>query len=171
MQEVFAKRRILGEAGVVSEEVLDAQGIAEAEPFLRKGLAGGLLVPDDGVIYPPVAASFSGRGTAQGAVLVRGRGCRFSGTWPCCTGGLILARRRACALASGAEISLLPFLPIQKRKGHLLITDRYPDMVRHQLAELGYLKSARIPLRIDSVCVQHRLTKFPEPTSFRLPRE
>ena len=34
-------------------EVLDAQALAEAEPNLRPGLAGGLLVPDDGVIYPP----------------------------------------------------------------------------------------------------------------------
>ena len=28
------------------------------------------------------------------------------------------------------------------RKGHLVITDRYPGFVRHQLVELGYLKSA-----------------------------
>jgi glycine/D-amino acid oxidase-like deaminating enzyme len=35
-----------------------------------------------------------------------------------------------------------PGLPMKKRKGHLAITDRYPDFVRHQLVELGYLKSA-----------------------------
>ena len=38
--------------------------------------------------------------------------------------------------------SLTPGLSIKKRKGHLLITDRYPNFVRHQLVELGYLKSA-----------------------------
>src|SRR6185503_17206787 len=27
-------------------------------------------------------------------------------------------------------------------KGHLVITDRYPQFLRHQLVELGYLKSA-----------------------------
>jgi glycine/D-amino acid oxidase-like deaminating enzyme len=32
---------------------------------------------------------------------------------------------------------------IKKRKGHLVITDRYPGFVSHQLVELGYLKSAR----------------------------
>jgi glycine/D-amino acid oxidase-like deaminating enzyme len=32
---------------------------------------------------------------------------------------------------------------ITKRKGHLVITDRYPGFVSHQLVELGYLKSAR----------------------------
>ena len=33
-------------------------------------------------------------------------------------------------------------VPVKKRKGHLVITDRYPGFVRHQLVELGYLKSA-----------------------------
>jgi len=33
-------------------------------------------------------------------------------------------------------------LNIKKRKGHLLITDRYPGFIKHQLVELGYLKSA-----------------------------
>ena len=31
---------------------------------------------------------------------------------------------------------------MKPRKGHLVITDRYPGFVRHQLVELGYLKSA-----------------------------
>jgi glycine/D-amino acid oxidase-like deaminating enzyme len=37
---------------------------------------------------------------------------------------------------------LTPGIAVRKRKGHLIITDRYPDFVRHQLVELGYLKSA-----------------------------
>jgi glycine/D-amino acid oxidase-like deaminating enzyme len=37
---------------------------------------------------------------------------------------------------------LTPGLNIKKRKGHLLITDRYPGFIKHQLVELGYLKSA-----------------------------
>jgi D-hydroxyproline dehydrogenase subunit beta len=31
---------------------------------------------------------------------------------------------------------------VQPRKGHLVITDRYPGFLHHQLIELGYLKSA-----------------------------
>ena len=31
---------------------------------------------------------------------------------------------------------------MKPRKGHLAITDRYPQFIRHQLVELGYLKSA-----------------------------
>jgi glycine/D-amino acid oxidase-like deaminating enzyme len=50
-------------------------------------------------------------------------------------------------------------LPIRKRKGHLVITDRYPGFVHHQLVELGYLKSAH-SVSSDSVAfnVQPRQT-------------
>jgi glycine/D-amino acid oxidase-like deaminating enzyme len=50
-------------------------------------------------------------------------------------------------------------LPVKKRKGHLAITDRYPGFVRHQLVELGYLKSAH-SITTDSVAfnVQPRKT-------------
>jgi glycine/D-amino acid oxidase-like deaminating enzyme len=46
-------------------------------------------------------------------------------------------------LAAGARsTALLPELPLQPKKGHLAITDRYPGFLRHQLVELGYIKSA-----------------------------
>ena len=53
----------------------------------------------------------------------------------------------------------MPGLEIRKRKGHLVITDRYPNFLRHQLVELGYLKSAH-SLTADSVAfnVQPRRT-------------
>lgn len=37
---------------------------------------------------------------------------------------------------------LFPGIDVRPRKGHLLITNRYPGFVHHQLVELGYLKSA-----------------------------
>jgi glycine/D-amino acid oxidase-like deaminating enzyme len=54
---------------------------------------------------------------------------------------------------------LLPGLPVRKRKGHLVITDRYPHFVHHQIVELGYLKSAH-SLGKDSVAfnIQPRQT-------------
>ena len=54
---------------------------------------------------------------------------------------------------------LLPGLPIVPRKGHLVITDRYPGFLRHQVIELGYLKSAHALTR-ESVAfnVQPRRT-------------
>jgi glycine/D-amino acid oxidase-like deaminating enzyme len=54
---------------------------------------------------------------------------------------------------------LTPGLEVRKRKGHLVITDRYPKFLRHQLVELGYLKSAH-SLTADSVAfnIQPRKT-------------
>jgi glycine/D-amino acid oxidase-like deaminating enzyme len=46
------------------------------------------------------------------------------------------------AAGAGAPL-LMPALPIVPRKGHLVITDRYPGFLRHQVIELGYLKSAQ----------------------------
>jgi glycine/D-amino acid oxidase-like deaminating enzyme len=72
-------------------------------------------------------------------------------------GSKIIADR--IVLATGTECDLLPALQIQKRKGHLVITDRYPGFVRHQLVELGYLKSAHKSME-DSVAfnIQPRKT-------------
>ena len=54
---------------------------------------------------------------------------------------------------------LTPGINIKPRKGHLVITDRYPGFIRHQLVELGYLKSAHV-VTSDSVAfnVQPRRT-------------
>ena len=54
---------------------------------------------------------------------------------------------------------LTPGLDVKKRKGHLLITDRYPNFLKHELVELSYLKSAH-SLTSDSVAfnIQPRRT-------------
>ena len=49
----------------------------------------------------------------------------------------------AVVLANGIQATdLCPELPIEAKKGHLLITDRYPTTVTHTLVELGYVTSA-----------------------------
>ena len=55
--------------------------------------------------------------------------------------------------------ALTPELPVAPRNGHLVITDRYPGFLRHQVVELGYLKSAHTLTR-ESVAmnVQPRTT-------------
>jgi len=160
MQEVFRKQKFYSERGVVVE-VLDEQALAEAEPSLRRGLAGGLRVPGDSVIYPPCAAQFFvDRAIARGAKLFVGQavetltreGVRLR------DGSLISAGLVVNATGSWAT-ELTPRLSVKKRKGHLVITDRYPGFLRHQLVELGYLKSAH-SLTSDSVAfnIQPRKT-------------
>jgi glycine/D-amino acid oxidase-like deaminating enzyme len=145
----------------VRAEILDARALAQAEPHLRAGLTGGLLVPDDAVIYPPCAAKFLlTRAQARGGRVEIGRrvveieseGVRLEdGT-----------RFPAAVIvnATGSAASLLTRgAPIRPRKGHLVITDRYAGFLRHQLVELGYLKSAH-SVAADSVAfnVQPRPT-------------
>src|SRR5690348_1673776 len=57
MLEVKRKRDFYTQRGV-KVEMLDSAEVAAAEPNLRPGLAGGLRVPDDAVLYPPCAAAF-----------------------------------------------------------------------------------------------------------------
>lgn len=143
MQEVHRKSEYYRRHSVPTE-ILDTDALGRLEPGLRKGLAGGLLVHEDGVLYPPCAARyFLELAQAAGARLVVGT--------PIAKLGHGVVR-----LMDGTEFSadlivnatgawapeLTPGLSIRKRKGHLAITDRYPGFVHHQLVELGYLKSA-----------------------------
>jgi D-hydroxyproline dehydrogenase subunit beta len=160
MEEVRRKESFYGERGV-AVEVLDRQALEEAEPNLRKGLAGGLRVPLDSVIYPPCAARFLiekaqrsqaelRQGQAVTAVLDDGLQLRDG------------SRLKAAVLVNAAGAwspELTRGLQVQKRKGHLVITDRYANFARHQLVELGYLKSAH-SVSSDSVAfnIQPRKT-------------
>jgi glycine/D-amino acid oxidase-like deaminating enzyme len=49
---------------------------------------------------------------------------------------------RAVSATGPWSPELTPGLPVRTRKGHLVITDRHPGFVHHQIVELGYLKSA-----------------------------
>jgi glycine/D-amino acid oxidase-like deaminating enzyme len=131
------------------------------EPNLAPGFAGGLLVLEDGVVYPPaVALELARKARTLGASILLGRAITRLGQ-----GRLVLddgaeVHAARIVLALGADsVRLRPDLPIRKRKGHLVITDRYPGFVHHQLVELGYLKSAH-SFSTDSVAfnVQPRQT-------------
>jgi glycine/D-amino acid oxidase-like deaminating enzyme len=144
----------------VAVEVLDADALREAEPQLRHGLVGALRVPGDRVVYPPAAARhFLQRAQAAGASVELD--ARVDALAP----GRVSCRRRwreadVVVNAAGPEAPrLTPGLPIVPRKGHLVITDRYPGFLRHQVVELGYLKSAHT-LTAESVAmnVQPRKT-------------
>jgi D-hydroxyproline dehydrogenase subunit beta len=160
MAEVRRKEKFYAERGVKTE-ILDAQSLAEAEPNLRPGLVGGLRVPGDSVIYPPCAAQFFvDQATAKGAELFLGTAVEKiekSGVRLC--DGSTISAGLVVNSAGSASPSLTRGLEVKKRKGHLVITDRYPNFVRHQLVELGYLKSAHT-LTAESVAfnVQPRKT-------------
>src|ERR1022692_4761300 len=69
MAEVRRKHDYYARLGVPAT-VLDSQALRRLEPNLRTGLAGGLLVTEDAVLYPPCAARFlMERAQKQGAKL------------------------------------------------------------------------------------------------------
>ena len=156
---VREKQRVYGDHGIISD-VVSAHTLAELEPNLRDGLSGGLLVPADGVVFPPgVAYWLLEQARAHGAVLRES--CRVDA---------VLDRAVRCGdevleadvivNAAGAEAAnLTPALSIVPRKGHLAITDRHPGFIRHQLVELAYVASAHA-MTHESVAfnVQPRVT-------------
>lgn len=159
MAEVKRKDHHYRERGVPTV-ILDSETLARIEPNVRPGMAGGLLVPEDAVVYPPCAAGFLlERAQSRGAQLVFGNVQEIGKGAVRLADGTRLSARFVVNAAGAWSASLNPTLDIKMRKGHLVITDRYPGFVRHQLVELGYLKSAH-SLTTDSVAfnIQPRQT-------------
>ena len=143
MVEVRRKENYYGQRGVPTE-VLDPETLERLEPNLRKGMAGGLLVSEDAVLYPPCAARvLVERAQAAGAkVHIGGSVSQLGGGMVRLADGTEFSGAAIVNAAGAWASALTPGLSVKKRKGHLAITDRYPGFVRHQLVELGYLKSA-----------------------------
>jgi len=137
----------------IRAEILDEAGLREAEPHLRAGLRGGLFVADDAVLYPPSAAQFLLALAPPNRIEIR-TGVEVRALDP--DGGVVLGdgtRIRAGLAVNAAGCwspCLTAGLPVKKRKGHLVVTHRYPGYVRRQIVELGYLKSAH-SVSLDSV--------------------
>ncbi|MEM1177041.1 MAG: FAD-dependent oxidoreductase [Acidobacteriota bacterium] len=143
----------------VEAEILGPRQLREAEPELRRDLVGALRIPGDSVVYPPAAVA---QLLEEAAAASRRRGCGYElrtgvrverveargadGATVSLAGGETLEVDGAVVASGLASLGLLPgaapTLRIRPRKGHLVITDRRPGFSRHQLVELGYLKSA-----------------------------
>ncbi|WP_206956466.1 NAD(P)/FAD-dependent oxidoreductase [Trinickia acidisoli] len=129
----------------VDAELLDAATLRECEPALAVPMAGALLVPDDAIVYAPRTAQWLLE-HSLGARNIRVRsGCEVtklaSGEARLANGEVVHGGLIVVANGLFAQ-RLVPWLPIVPKKGHLLITDRYPDYLHHQVLELGYIKSA-----------------------------
>lgn len=141
-------------------ELLGERQLREAEPELAPGLPGAMLLPEDRVIYQLGATRFLlGEAVRRGGELREH--CRVTALGPRCvetTDGVLEADVVVNAAGVWAP-RLTPELPIEPRKGHLVITDRYPGFCRRQVMEIGYQKSAH-EITPESVAfnVQPRIT-------------
>lgn len=138
-------------------QLVGARQLREREPLLREGLEGGLLIEGDGILYAPATARWmldnpSIRQRQARVSEVDGQRVRLDdGQW---------LGASAVVLANGIQATeLCPELPIEPKKGHLLITDRYPGKVTHTLVELGYVTSAHNASGASTACnIQPRPT-------------
>lgn len=142
-----AKEQWYSERGIAAS-ILDSAALRQAEPYLSEDLVGALHVPGDSVVYPPNAAlSMLDLAARAGATVTTGCDVRSVGASQAvlADGSRIQADAVVCA-AGNRTLDLLPHpIPgaaLRPRKGHLAITERYPGLLRHQVVELGYLRSA-----------------------------
>jgi glycine/D-amino acid oxidase-like deaminating enzyme len=160
MKEVRRKHEFYYSRGVESE-VLDQQSLREAEPNLSQHLIGGLIVRNDTVVYQLTATNFLiDRARLKGAKFFCGnRAIEITNTGVRLENGEKISASIVVNAAGANASDLSPQLHIRKRKGQLVITERYQHFVSHQLVELGYLKSAH-GANADSVAfnVQPRST-------------
>jgi glycine/D-amino acid oxidase-like deaminating enzyme len=145
IQQLRSQQTYYNQYGIATQ-LLDQDALCDAEPCLRKGVAGGLYVPDDAVIYPPAAACYLlAMAQSNGAMLLQG--CQVMAIGP--DGSIRLQGNQIIYAgiiinAAGCWASQLDRqLPIIKRKGHLAVTDRSGAVLRHQVVEVSYLQSVR----------------------------
>jgi glycine/D-amino acid oxidase-like deaminating enzyme len=144
MDAVREKELVYREHGIRCEVLAPAR-LAELEPNLRSGLAGGLFVPGDAVLYPPRAALWLlDDARAHGAAIREGCAVDEITSHAVRCDHEMLEADVIVNAAGTLSARLTPELPILPRKGHLAITDRAPGFCRHQLVELGYLTSAHV---------------------------
>jgi glycine/D-amino acid oxidase-like deaminating enzyme len=150
MTEVRRKCEVYRSAGLACE-VLDSVALGEAEPKLTRPLAGALRVLGDGVVYPQAAAQFLLQGVAdRGGLFTDCNVVSIIGNEVLLGDRTRISAGHIVNAAGCAAPELTPGIVMRKRKGHLILTDRYPGFLRHQVVELGYLKSAH-SVTADSV--------------------
>jgi len=133
-------------SGVVAEHV-PGDRLAEHEPYIAPGLAGGFWYPQDAQVMPALATArllkASGArlrlGSAVTGLLVSSggavRGVRT-------TSGEIPARFVVNAAGFGAAAVAAMVgstLPVQPRRGFVLVTEPLPPMVRHKVYSAAYV--------------------------------
>lgn len=134
------------DAGVDALSV-DAERLHTLEPHLAPGLAGGVLYPQDAQVMPALAAAHLIR--ASGARLETGRTVTGVLRGPGATVRGVRTDRgeiHAPAVVNaagtwGGEVAALAGvgLPVLPRRGHVLVTEPLPRMVRHKVYAADYV--------------------------------
>ncbi len=135
-------------AGVVAH-ALDAATLREEEPYLAHDVAGAALFPGDAQVQPMLASAALVRAArARGAILLTHTTVRSierdnKGAIRGVTADAHYIETPRVIVAAGPwsrEIAALAGinLPIQPRKGHIVVTEPLPRLIRHKVLEASY---------------------------------
>lgn len=142
MAGVLAKQELYQSYDIPCQPI-NSKELYRLEPNVRPGLEGGFLVPGDSVVYPPSSAAYLlTQAEKLGTTLVRGQAADLVPGGLKLADGTTLKAENVVVAGGWHSKKLLPELPMRAKKGHLVITDRYPDFVKHQLVEMAYIKNA-----------------------------
>lgn len=143
-REALRKAEYFRQRGVATAS-LDQQALRDCEPLLAPDLLGGLLVPDDAIIYPPHAAKyFLDEAVICGASYINAEVQSIAGNTVMLTDLSVWQAAHIVVCAGNQAAELVADIPLQRKKGHLAITDRAAPLLSHQLIELGYIKNAHL---------------------------
>ncbi|MCI4366032.1 MAG: FAD-binding oxidoreductase [Thermoplasmata archaeon] len=142
--EARHKQARLEREGIPST-LLGPDELSKAEPALRPGLEGGLLVPGDGRLDPVAATEFLlGETVRFGGTIYAGQGATGIEEGTVLRGKQASLTAETVLIAAGVDSGrLLKEIPVRPRKGQLLRIEPMPLSLDHQLVELGYGASIR----------------------------
>jgi D-hydroxyproline dehydrogenase subunit beta len=143
LRELGGRQRAAG-VEVIS---LDEASLRDAEPHLAPGLAGGAFYPQDSQVQP-MRAAMAYLARAGGPGVTRAEAVRLERAPG--SPGLRLVTNRGRVTAPvvvnaagpwGGEVArrLGSDLPVRPRRGHILVTEPLPPLVRHKVYECDYL--------------------------------
>jgi glycine/D-amino acid oxidase-like deaminating enzyme len=135
-------------AGVRTQRITAAE-LPELEPYLARDLAGGVFYPDDCQVQPMRAVRALLRSAVRdGAQIVTGcdvvgvqrGGDRVTGVRTS-RGVMAVSALVIAAGAFSADVARLVGVELEvvPRRGHVLVTEPLPPMVRHKAYEAGYV--------------------------------
>ena len=141
--------RALSLAGIEAK-MLDCLELCDIEPYLARNVAGGAIYPGDAQVQPMLASFALVNGARrEGAELFshsevvgidRGGDGAITGV-TLQTGTKIAAPRLVIAAgpwSAAVAAKAGSNLPVQPRKGHIVVTEAIPPLVRHKVFEAGY---------------------------------
>lgn len=144
LRDLAARQQAAG----VRVTALDEAGLRDAEPRLAPGLAGGAFYPQDAQVQPMRAAmAWLARARTRGRLTLTraeatglepaGAGLRLFTSQGAITGPVVV--NAAGPWAGELARRLGAALPVRPRRGHILVTEPLPPLVRHKVYEGDYL--------------------------------